>query len=986
MKMNAKLIIKGFLFFFLLYCFLSPRSSPDTPTLHGRWLTIKKLRKLPNQTNLDSTKNLIYQCLYTPQPIQIDGELSEWIGTPPMILNDPRQVYYKVKWHGASDLSARAYALWEQNYFYFACEVADDEFDPKENHVYNRSGDWLQLIFHPDTTNQFYRDKQYTREFGFMLTEEGPKVWLCSSKDNKPIKETELQIAIKSQRYKKFSKITYECTLPWRKLAPLLPLLQNQCQFGLSIMDDDGDGHEGLISWTPHHSFGTLILAPKPFNFHGLINFFRINRQSFDDFTEARVQFGILQSEMNLPVTIFSQLTHGDQHILLEDIDITEKLTQAPSIFEINWYTELMAPGHYRLTVGIEDCSGHILTSKDYSLFKYTSRDFHETINRLDKIIQQYQTITDDWSTDSNLPTLKYALQKIRFKLNHIHDENDFLSIQNEILSVRKALEAIWGGDDLVRKNRGEFVKAYWSEIDRSAWPYVLYVPPNYDPTERYPLVLDLAEFNETTPYSSLENCHFSEQAKQRNWILVTPFCRGNSENLNFRLDNVLKVIDELQRHYSIDENRIFLTGRAAGATDVWSLGLNFPQYFAAIAPFGGNPFVEPEQTWEQIIFNYKKKSKVARQNFKKLKWLPISIYYQENDPLLSFETMERAIDLLDKYDIDYYFQEYTKVNCPEIPEDIHSQLYNWFAQHQRNRFPPKLFLQCKRLKNNRIYWIQMDAFEKFYRYANLEVEVKSKNRIKVNIENVRQYTLFLDSSFVSFDRDIRVHTEGNLSYEGPIPENQQLTISFRRDSVKKKYRWLPGKLKHFDELHKSPEMEGPIYDLYRSKFIILYDDIHPNQAGRNWENLARKVAEQWEKKRFARPRMMKLSEFSPKEAKTANLIYFGFPDAIPFLKKYPGFLPIECDSHSVKISNNKINHKHIAVEFIYPNPINRKRYLLINTGISRLNLGDGTLDFIAVDRSKPRNDLQWVLAAGYFNQIWDVADDLLWIYKRKER
>jgi len=984
--MNDKFFIKGFLFVFLSCYALLPRLSPSNSTNYGHRLTIKKLPALSSKIKIDSIKTSIYYCLNTAHPIQIDADLSEWLNIPALILNAPQQAYNYVKWRGPSDLSAKTFALWDQYYFYFASEVADDTFDPGENHVYDCSGDWLKLSFNPDTTQGFHRYQTCPTEFGFMLTEDGPKAWIVHPGDSKQVNQIDLKISIKRQHHKKNDIIIYECAIPWETFAPLLPLLQNQCQFDLSIMDDDGDGDEGMMTWTPVRSLGIFVLDSKHLAPNGLIHFFRIDRHALDDFAEARVQFGILQSNSNLPLTIFSQLSYGKRHILIEDTDIETQLTQDPSRFEINWYSELMQPGQYYLAVGAEDSNGRILALKEYALFKYASRDIHEMLNRLDKLIQQYQSITTDWRTESNLPTLIYTLQKIRFNLDHIHDENDLLAIQSEIRKVSDALEAIWGGHDLVRQTRGEFVRAYWSDIDESAQPYILYIPDNYNPINRYPLAVQLEDFNEKTRYFSMETFHFSEHANQQNWLLVKPRRRGNPGNFNLMLNDVFGVISELQRHYSIDENQIYLTGKGIGATAAWYLALNFPHLFAAVAPIGGDPFVDPGEKWEQIIFHYKKKPRLFRENFKQLRYLPVSVYQSEHAPLASIEQTEKAIDLLDKYDIEYDYQKYERLNQARIPDDMESNLYDWLARYHINRCPQKIFLQCRRLKHSRKYWAQIDAFEKFYRYANMEVELRSKNRIKVEIENVRQYTLFLDSNSVSFDQNLRIYTEGDLSYDGRVPATHRISICFKRDSVEKKYHWLPGKLKHFNELHKSPEMEGPISEAYCSKFIILYDDIHPIQAGRNWESLARKLAQCWQQTQFARPQMMKLSEFSPNENRMANLIFLGLPDALPFLKKYPGFIPIECDSHSVKIAGDRIIHKHLAAEFIYPNPVNRDRYLLINTGISQRNSGDDTLDFIVVDRSKPLDDPRRVLAAGYFDQIWGIDNDLVWIYKKEER
>jgi predicted peptidase len=55
---------------------------------------------------------------------------------------------------------------------------------------------------------------------------------------------------------------------------------------------------------------------------------------------------------------------------------------------------------------------------------------------------------------------------------------------------------------------------------------------------------------------------------------------------------NLLKgMIDEVLAKYNVDRSRIYLTGLSMGGYGAWDLAINYPHYFAAIAPIcgGGN-------------------------------------------------------------------------------------------------------------------------------------------------------------------------------------------------------------------------------------------------------------------------------------------------------------------------------------------------------------------------------------------------------------
>ena len=50
------------------------------------------------------------------------------------------------------------------------------------------------------------------------------------------------------------------------------------------------------------------------------------------------------------------------------------------------------------------------------------------------------------------------------------------------------------------------------------------------------------------------------------------------------------ELIDEISRNFSIDMDRIYLTGVADGGTAVWNLAAEYPDRWAAIVPVSSSP------------------------------------------------------------------------------------------------------------------------------------------------------------------------------------------------------------------------------------------------------------------------------------------------------------------------------------------------------------------------------------------------------------
>lgn len=139
--------------------------------------------------------------------------------------------------------------------------------------------------------------------------------------------------------------------------------------------------------------------------------------------------------------------------------------------------------------------------------------------------------------------------------------------------------------------------------------PYRLFVPANYDKNKKYPLVLWLhgawarGDDNEkqiiegntqgATIWTKPEN-----QAKNPAFVLAPQCASGewwanNDSELkpSKQLEMVVELLRELQKQYSIDADRLYVTGQSMGGYGTWSLIAEYPEMFAAAVPLcgGGN-------------------------------------------------------------------------------------------------------------------------------------------------------------------------------------------------------------------------------------------------------------------------------------------------------------------------------------------------------------------------------------------------------------
>ena len=134
-----------------------------------------------------------------------------------------------------------------------------------------------------------------------------------------------------------------------------------------------------------------------------------------------------------------------------------------------------------------------------------------------------------------------------------------------------------------------EFVSPYTGQV----LPYNIYLPEDYDPQEKYPLVLfihdagvasapvtqTLYQGNGATSWAEPET-----QARHQS-IVVAPqypvITVDDNWNYSHHLDATIALIKDLQTRYSIDSTRIYTTGQSMGCMSSIVMMLKEPDLFA---------------------------------------------------------------------------------------------------------------------------------------------------------------------------------------------------------------------------------------------------------------------------------------------------------------------------------------------------------------------------------------------------------------------
>ena len=113
------------------------------------------------------------------------------------------------------------------------------------------------------------------------------------------------------------------------------------------------------------------------------------------------------------------------------------------------------------------------------------------------------------------------------------------------------------------------------------------------------------------------------------------------------------------------------------------------------------------------------------------------------------------------------------------------------------------------------------------------------------------------------------------------------------------------------------------------------------------------------------------------------NLILWGDPTSNALLAKIADKLPIKWDKDGVRLGSKTFDAGHHVPVLIYPNPLNPKRYVVLNSGftfreydyLNNARQVPKLPDFAVVDIDVPVSSRLpgGIVSAGFFTETWGL-------------
>ena len=178
-----------------------------------------------------------------------------------------------------------------------------------------------------------------------------------------------------------------------------------------------------------------------------------------------------------------------------------------------------------------------------------------------------------------------------------IEDTTDDTTQQNN--QDKKGDNSSWPNTDLLNKMIDETIDKfiqleYINNENGITIPYNLYIPENYDSSKQYPLVLFIHDASVvgddvtatlTQGFGAIVWATDEWQAKNECFVLAPQFSETIANDdyvLSESGYEIINLLNEILDEYSIDENRLYITGQSMGCMTAIELNITYPDLFAA--------------------------------------------------------------------------------------------------------------------------------------------------------------------------------------------------------------------------------------------------------------------------------------------------------------------------------------------------------------------------------------------------------------------
>lgn len=318
------------------------------------------------------------------------------------------------------------------------------------------------------------------------------------------------------------------------------------------------------------------------------------------------------------------------------------------------------------------------------------------------------------------------------------------------------------------------------------ATSYLVQLPPEYDPHRSYPAVVTLHGAGSTAEQQidwwagplAADGSRLG-QATRHGYIVIAPnWAQTQQRTYRYSVEEHGAVLNSLRdacRRFSIDTDRVFISGHSMGGDAAWDIGVAHPDLWAGMIPVAA--------VADRFI-----------------------AHYSENAAYVPLYLVDGGLDsdnqVRNSRDLDRYFRRGYNVTVVEYEGRGHEhfsdeilRLFDWMGRYRRNFFPREFGVRSMREWDNFFWWVELHSLpEKSVvdpqswppprgtLASPTEASINEKNGLNVRT-GALEVTVWLAPEMVDFKQPIRVTVNGRKlkSSDGGVEPDIQVLLEDAR-------------------------------------------------------------------------------------------------------------------------------------------------------------------------------------------------------------
>ena len=234
----------------------------------------------------------------------------------------------------------------------------------------------------------------------------------------------------------------------------------------------------------------------------------------------------------------------------------------------------------------------------------------------------------------------------------------------------------------------------------------------------------------------------------------------------------VLSSLRDACQRFSVDTDRVFLSGHSMGGDAVWDIGLAHPDLWAGVIPIVAVPY-QDNRALPQYLAHYTPNAK----------HVPLYFVLGEKDGGKLNQSAKEFDRYLRRSGYDTMVVEFIGRGHEHFYDEIH-RLFEWMGVHQRDFLPREFICASMRPWDSFFWWAELDQLPslamvvplawppKKPRPATIQGELRDGNMIRLR-SGAGLSIVWLTPEMVDFDKRVTISVDGRSERAAVSPSTE---------------------------------------------------------------------------------------------------------------------------------------------------------------------------------------------------------------------